>query len=384
MSKTSIAEVATSLRPLISEYRREGEINARLAAPVHQAVGKAGLFRLFAPVEVGGLEVSFAEAFAATVEISASDPAVSWLIVNSMPAGMLAAALPEAERQAVFAEPDLNFGFSAVALAEATPVDGGYRLNGAWPVVTGCDDAQWCVLAGVVMEGDRPRQVNGRPDARMFMVATEQVEILQTWKDAAAMRGTGSNQVKAHNVFVPEAMACVPGAPPLLDRPFYRQPPSLLTLPIFAAVAVGVLKGALEAASVEIKQKVSSITGKALRDQTETQIAVADATAALRAITAGCLESFDMVWERVQEGETVPAEIKAGMYASSFYAGDVARQMISTLYTKGSRAAFMQGHALERCLANIHAIIAAIDARRGFHHSAGSVLLGGEPVEAAF
>ena len=77
-------------------------------------------------------------------------------------------------------------------------------------------------------------------------------------------------------------------------------------------------------------------------------------------------------------------ELRAELYSSSFYAGDVARQMISNLYTKGSRAAFMQGHALERCLANIHAIIAAIDARRGFHHSAGSVLLGGEPLEAAF
>ena len=384
MYSQSIVEVAASLRPLISKHRREGEINARLAPEVVEAVGKAGMFRLFAPKEVGGLEVPPSQAFDAVVEMAASDPAVSWYVVNSMPGCMMTAKLPEEERHRVFADPDRHFGFSAVALSKATPVEGGFILNGSWPVVTGVEDSRWCALAGLVWEGDAPRQIDGRPDARIFLIPTEQLEIEQTWQNAAAMRGTGSNQVNASNVFVPEVRACVPGSTPVIDRPMFRGSPTALTLPIFAAVAVGVLKGAIEAASAEIKQKVSSVTGKALRDQTETQIAVADANAALRAIRAGATEAFDRAWAYTSRGDEVPMELRAELYSSSFYAGDVARQMISNLYTKGSRAAFMQGHALERCLANIHAIIAAIDARRGFHHSAGAVLLGGAPLEPAF
>ena len=381
----SIVEAATALRPLISEHRRAGELQARLSDEVIQAAGKAGLFRMFAPMEVGGLEVSPTEAFNATVEISAADPAVSWLIVNSMVPCMMSALIPEAERNAMFADVDRNFGFSAVALAEATAVEGGYRLTGSWPVVSGCDDALWCALAGRVIEdGEVRMNSNGRPDVRLFLVPTKDLEIVQTWQDAAAMRGTGSNQLNANEVFVSEAMACVPGSPPVIDRPLFRGSPTPLTLPIFAAVAVGVLKGAIEAASEEIKSKVSSVTGKALRDQTETQIAVADASTALRAIHAGCLEAFSSSWDYSRRDQLVPNEIKAELYSSSFYAGDVARAMISNLYTKGSRAAFMQGHALERCLANIHAIIAAIDARRSFHHSAGAVMLGGEPLEPSF
>lgn len=381
----SIVEDAAALRPLISAQRREGEIRARLTSEVIKAVGEAGLFRLFAPKEAGGLEVSPTEAFNATVEISAADPAVSWLIVNSMAPCLMSALIPEAERNAMFAEPDRNFGFSAVALAEATPVEGGYSLTGSWPVVSGCDDALWCALAGRVLESGKMRMnSNGRPDVRLFLVPTKDLEIVQTWQDAAAMRGTGSNQVNANEVFVSEVMACVPGSTPVIDRPMFRGSPTAITLPIFAAVAVGVLKGAIEAAAAEIKSKVSSVTGKALRDQTETQIAVADANAALRAIHAGSLEVYARAWEYTSRGEVAPNEIKAELYSSSFYAGDVARAMISNLYTKGSRAAFMQGHALERCLANIHAIIAAIDARRGFHHSAGAVLLGGEPMEPSF
>ena len=379
-----VVDGAAALKPLISEYRRAGEIRARLAPEVVEAVGKAGMFRLFAPKEVGGLEVEPSQAFRAVVEMASADPAVTWYVVNSMPGCMMTAKLPEAERNEVFADPDRHFGFSAVALARATPVDGGYTLNGSWPVVTGVEDSLWCALAGLVWEGDAPRQVDGRPDARIFLVPTGELEIEQTWQDAAAMRGTGSNKVNARNVFIPEVRACQPGSAPVIDRPLFRDSPTALTLPIFAAVAVGVLKGAIEAATVEIKKKVSSVTGKALRDQTETQIAVADANAALRAINAGAIEAFDHAWSFTSRGETVPREVKAELYSSSFYAGDVARQMISNLYTKGSRAAFMQGHALERSLANIHAVIAAIDARRGFHHSAGAVLLGGEPLEAAF
>ncbi|MBK9426519.1 MAG: acyl-CoA dehydrogenase family protein [Gammaproteobacteria bacterium] len=384
MSSQSVIEAARALQPLISEHRRAGELRARLVPEVVAAAGKAGLFRLFAPRETGGLEVAPSEAFLATAEIAAADPAVSWYMVNSIPACMAAAVIPETERRALFAEPDRNFGFSAVALATAKPAPGGFCLSGSWPVVTGCEDARWCALMARVVDESGPRLVNGRPEVRLFLVPTEQLDIAQTWQHAAAMRGTGSNQVTVSDLFVPEALATIPGSTPCIDRPLFRHSPMVLTLPIFAAVAVGVLQGAIQAATHEIKSKVSSVTGRALKDQTETQIAIADATAALRAIRAGCVETYAAVWRAVSAGEPVTSELKAELYASSFYAGDVAREMISTLYVKGSRAAFMQGHALERCLSNIHAIIAAIDARRGFHHSAGAVLLGAEPVEIGF
>ena len=384
MNSADPIAAARALQPLISEKRRDGELRARLVPEVVAAVGKAGLFRLFAPREVGGLEVTPAEAFRATAEIAAADPAVSWYMVNSIPACMAAAVIPEAESRQLFAEPERNFGFSAVALATAKPAPGGYRLSGSWPVVTGCEDARWCALMARVVDESGPRLLNGRPEARLFLVPTAQLEIAQTWQHAAAMRGTGSNQVTVSDLFVPGALATIPGSPPRIDRPLFRNPPMVLTLPIFAAVAVGVLQGAIAAASQEITTKVSSITGRALKDQAEIQITIADATAALRAIRAGCVETYEAVWELVKRGEPLAGTTKAELYASSFYAGDIARDLVGRLYVKGSRAAFMQGHPLERCLSNIHAIIAAIEARRGFHQSAGAVLLGAEPVEVAF
>lgn len=62
-----------------------GEKRARLTDEVVSAVGQAGLFRLFAPQEVGGLEASPPTALAAIEAVSTADPAVGWCIGNSQP-----------------------------------------------------------------------------------------------------------------------------------------------------------------------------------------------------------------------------------------------------------------------------------------------------------
>ena len=54
----NLVTAALELQPLIRKYLGKGEQEARLVNEVFAAVGQAGLFRLFAPHEVGGLEAS--------------------------------------------------------------------------------------------------------------------------------------------------------------------------------------------------------------------------------------------------------------------------------------------------------------------------------------
>lgn len=158
MSVDTIVATAKNLQGLISQHLTEGETRAHTTPEIVAAVGKAGMFRLYAPKEVGGLEVPPPISLAALEAIAAADPAVAWYMANSVPACLAAASLPEAERSELFADKDLNFGFSAAVLGRANPTDGGYSLSGQWPVVTGCEDSKWCALAGLVMDGDTPRQ----------------------------------------------------------------------------------------------------------------------------------------------------------------------------------------------------------------------------------
>jgi indole-3-acetate monooxygenase len=218
MESHPIITTAHELQPFIRQHLVEGEQRARLTQEVVTAVGKAGFFRLFAPREVGGLEVPPLVAYTVLEVMSAADPAVGWYMGNSMAACLAAAFLPERARAELFAEPDRNFGLSGAQGGRAVPVDGGDRVSGQWPAVTGCEDAQWCALIGLVMDGETPRLMNGVPDGRLLLIPTESLTIASTWQKAAAMRGTDSNGVSVQEVFVPEVFAHTPAKPVLIGR----------------------------------------------------------------------------------------------------------------------------------------------------------------------
>ena len=242
---------------------------------------------------------------------------------------------PKPHGAELFAETDLHFGFSGMPVGRAIPGDGGYRVSGQWPVVTGCEDTKWCALAGQVMEGDTPRQVNGLPDGRLFFIPTTALTIAPTWQEAGAMRGTGSNAVSVQDVFVPEALAHTAAKPLLLDRPLFRVPSWLLFSVMFPAVAFGVLDTALQSAVDDLSTKVSSLSGQTLRDQAPIQELIANSDAALRAARAGLVEAMAAVWDIASTGAEVPLRLRAQVYASRFYAVDVVRDTISRLYARG-------------------------------------------------
>jgi indole-3-acetate monooxygenase len=98
MNAHPIITTALDLQPLIRQHLVEGEQRARLTNEVVTAVGQAGLFRLYAPREVGGLEVPPPVALAVIEAVSAADPAVGWYMLNSTPACLAAASLPERAR----------------------------------------------------------------------------------------------------------------------------------------------------------------------------------------------------------------------------------------------------------------------------------------------
>ena len=384
MNTHPAVEAAVSLQPLIREHLVEGEQRARLTQEVVTAVGQAGLFRLLAPREVGGLEVPPSVVLAAEETVSTADPAVAWYMGNSLAACHTAAYLGERERADLFAEPDRHFGYSAAAVGKAIPCDGGYRVSGRWPLVTGCEDAAWCALAGVVQDGDTSRLLNGEPDGRLFFIRTADLEVSPTWQQAAAMRGTASNAASAQDVFVPEGMAHSPNKPLLIDRPLYRTPLFLIFSASNVAVCLGILRTALETAQDELSTKVSSIHGQALRDQVPIQETMANSRATLRAVRAGIYELTDEVGELITTGNEIPNQLKADIFGFAYFAFDTIRETISQVYARGTRAGFLQGNPVERALRNLHAIAFGNEGGRPLQHEAGRVLLGGEPTHPAF
>ncbi|MBM4259599.1 MAG: hypothetical protein FJ147_27340 [Deltaproteobacteria bacterium] len=77
---------------------------------------------------------------------------------------------------------------------------------------------------------------------------------------------------------------------------------------------------------------------------------IANCDATLRAVRAGLMEATTAVWEAANTADGVSPRVRANFYSSFFYAMDVIRDTISRLYARGTRAASIQGHPVERAL----------------------------------
>ncbi|MDH3681177.1 MAG: acyl-CoA dehydrogenase family protein, partial [Acidimicrobiia bacterium] len=139
------AERARQLSDLIAAHCEHGEQHARLAPEVVEACRAAGLFALTVPEEVGGLEAPLVDAVRALDIVASVDPAVAWYMMNSVPLGRMVARVDRRHWKTVLAQPLGNFGYSVVP-GQARAVDDGYLLSGDWPLMTGVDDADWCVV----------------------------------------------------------------------------------------------------------------------------------------------------------------------------------------------------------------------------------------------
>lgn len=378
MSDHSLVAAARELKPLIEKRRPEGESQAHLTREIVKACGEAGFFRMTAPKEVGGYEMLPSDVAKVTQIVSSADPAVGWYIQNSIPAGLAAARLEEAARNALFENPNLNFGNGGMPGGTAVSKDEGFRLNGIWPVVTGVEDADWAALVGVVTEKGTPIDVDGHPDARTFLVPTHVLEIKNTWQNVSAMRGTGSNAVAASDVYVPAEFVVAPSSPLVVERNYFAEPLMVHNAPPDAAVTLGVLDTVMTSLVPLLSQQTSAFTGERRRDQAATQELIVACHFKLTALRAALYELTERVGALISNGQTVDDRLRAEIYGGVFQILEEGRLMVSQLYAGGTRDMFVTGHPLAQALNDLHAISYARSAVRFMVYSAGRVLLGGE------
>jgi len=378
MSQESIVEMARSLVPLINQERPDGDCQAQLTSNVVTACGEAGLFRMTAPREVCGLESTMTDIVQATEVVSGVDPAVGWYIQNSVPVSRIVASLEREAREAVFAHRNVNFGNASQNQGLAVADGEGFRLSGQWPVVTGVASSEWSGMVGTVTDGGEPRLIDGNPDVRTFIVPTESLEVLDTWKGVTAMRGTGSNAVVARDIFVPDAFVYSTQQPVLIDRPYFHTSSIVFNLPPVAATVIGVLTTAIEAVTQALSQHTASVTGVARRDQPASQEFIAQCRMSFRGMRASLYEISAKVDEAIACGSEITPEMRADLYAICMLICEEGAALASRIYTCGTRDAFMRDNAVELALKDLHAIGYVMAAFRNLVHSAGRVMLGGQ------
>jgi alkylation response protein AidB-like acyl-CoA dehydrogenase len=350
------------------------------------ALAEAGIYRMYTPRELGGLEADPLTFFHVVEALARLDGSTGWSVFIAGGNPLLGAFLAEEAAVDVFGRDPLVVTAGVVfPIGRAEVCDRGYRVSGRWPFASGCQHSAWIFCTCQVFEADQLRlTADGTPEVRLLFVPTTQVTIVDTW-DVSGLAGTGSHDVVVENVFVPAAYTCPfgPGMAPQgrhYQSPLYRYVLYVSFQGVLGAVALGIAQGAIDACLELAQAKQPAGTTVLLRDRAMFQVRLAEAVALVRAARAWLYASVQQSWEVHQRHGHVSLDDRADILLAAAHATRSAAQAIDIVYTAAGGTANYRRSPLQRALRDIHALTQHAGTAPEQYESAGRMLLGLSPL----
>lgn len=259
MTKEELIKAAHELAPLFRDSARETELARQPLDHVIDAVRKSGLFSLMVPKKYGGHELDIDTFFEVSKILSKADASMGWITSFYIEHNLWFFNYPESVFEEVLGKQSyaLAPGTLNIAGGKAEVVEGGYRLSGQWQWGTGIIHSTW-VMVGALVHGEEVQGDESQAGPYFFILPRDQVEAVDTWH-VTGMCGTGSQDIKINNVFVPDTAAqpfidllnATTGIADRFDTPLYRTPLMVVlglaaSTPILGAALMAVEEFALQ------------------------------------------------------------------------------------------------------------------------------------------
>jgi alkylation response protein AidB-like acyl-CoA dehydrogenase len=273
---------------------------------------------------------------------------------------------------------------SAQPAGTAEAVAGGWRINGRWPFMSGCQHADWILGFCVVTEGGKPLPgpagEDGPPMLRGFMLPARDWQIEDTWY-VAGLKGTGSHHVALRDRVVPAAnFFDLASGVPCLPGPLYQAVQQVLPV-THGAISVGMAEGALdelvELANTGRQQLRAAVP---MRDSETFQGELGRVAAELRAARAFLQVQVASHWRHALAGTLKnEALLTQGTQTAIWLAATCVRAADACFALAGSSALY-EASPLQRRLRDLHAAAQHAAAQPRHYVSAGKLLLDGSVV----
>jgi len=255
----AMIETARALVPQLRERRLETDELRRVPDASVSELRKLGILGLATPRENNGSDLGPDVIFEVAMELARGCGSTAWCGGNWAIHGLLGSMFaPETQREIfdVAEFPIISTGFSPLR-GSTQPVDGGALISGHWDFASGVDHADWVVVMAIGAQG---------PLAHL--VPRAELEIVDTWH-TSGLRGTGSKDVAATGLFVPERRLLTMVAPgeghsvgrEMYESPWFRVPMgSVFGCGVIGSI-LGMARGALEVFVERTAKKVGGLSG---------------------------------------------------------------------------------------------------------------------------
>ena len=280
-----LIEAARDLVPRLRERSAETERLRRLPRETLEDVAGAGLLGILTPKVWGGKELGIETMARVTYELARGDASVAWCTMFLGAHDWLIAHFREEAQAEYWSNPAVHSAGIFAPSGRAEKVDGGYRVSGTWEFGSGIDHADWFLGGAIVTNIDEP-------GLHFFMFETGQFSYADDWRNLG-LRGSCSATVTVDDVFVPEHRVIpvgwaaggdgADGNPDPLPNPVYSLPFPPVNSTLIGMVMLGTVQGAYEQLLEWVQSRVSSTTGRSVRDRVQTQTRVTEAAGAIQA-----------------------------------------------------------------------------------------------------
>jgi alkylation response protein AidB-like acyl-CoA dehydrogenase len=345
------------------------EAARRLDPGVVDALSDAGLFHMLMPESLGGLGLPMHDALLVLETISAADGSTGWCLLKGAASSMMAGYLPADVAAEV--QPDRSTrvaGNFNPGRGTARPVDGGFVLSGRWDWATGVHHASW-FIAGALAQGETPHPI-------ALWVPTSSLDVLDTWH-SPGMTGTGSTDVVATEVFVPErfAFAGMMAAPQVAD-PLYAVPYGAQVMVPHGALAIGIAQGAIEAFIALAGDKTPLNATGALAGRPTAQDALGRALGAVRSARAYLYAAVAAAWTPVDAPD--PATW-LDLSLACTQATSLSLEAVDALHAAAGGTVAQGAHPIARAFRDLHVAASHYTVSTERFAGAGRVALGLAP-----
>jgi resorcinol 4-hydroxylase (FADH2) len=351
---------AREIAGLARERARETEAARRVSADMVARMREADLFRVLQPKAYGGFEYGF-EVFAQIEAILASGcGSTGWVYGLLASHQWLIGCFSETAQDEVWSDPTALAAGTYAPVLRAVAVDGGYRVTGTGTFCSGCDNAQWQLLGGLIPQAD------GSSQPGLFLFRTTDITIDDTWH-TMGLCGTGSKSIVANDAFVPHhrvvpfaelANAAAPGmtanSNPLFKQSFLSVLPVTIVAPVLG-MAEGALAAFLDMAKVRTTRGAVAGGNRRMAELTTIQLRVAEAVANIDAAKLMMFRDLDEAFAMASRGEAVSVDVRLRNRRDQAFCAKLLIQAIDALFLAAGGHGLYLDHPIQRFWRDAHA-----------------------------
>lgn len=363
LDRPDVAELLARARDIARAAREraiETERARRVGEDMIGRIRQADLFRVMQPRAFGGFEYGFEVIAQIEAVLASGCGSTGWVYgLLASHQWLLACFSPEAQKE-VWADPAAMAAGSYAPVARAEAVDGGYLVSGAGSFCSGCDNAQWQILGGMIPQSGSP------PQPGFFLLRTADIVIDDNWH-TMGLCGTGSKTVVADNAFVP-AHRAVPfaalsaGTAPGMrahNNPLYKQS-FLAALPVAIVVPLlGMAEGALAEFVGLAKGRTTrgAVAGgnRKMAELATVQLRAAEAAGCIDAARLLIFRDLAEAYGMAARGEAVSLEVRLRNRRDQAFCARLLIQAIDALFLAAGGQGLFLDHPLQRFWRDAHA-----------------------------